>query len=227
MKIKRLHSWNVTLREAVAIQTRLRGMLRFRPVRKKIRFIGGADVSAVRSGEKLFACVVVLDFPSLEVKEFACVSCRAAFPYVPGLLSFREIPPVIEALRKIKTSPDIIICDGQGYAHPRRLGLASHLGLLIDAETIGCAKSRLVGTFREPGNKRGNVTSLYHEGEKIGAVLRTKDNVKPLFISPGNNIDLRSCIRIVLGCCRGYRLPETVRQAHHLVNLYRKRGSSG
>ena len=225
MKIKTIHPWDVTPREAITIQRSLKGRLRFPPIRKRIRFIAGADVSAARFAKKLFACVVVLRFPSLETEEFECCSSEVSFPYVPGLLSFREIPPIIKALRKIKTKPDVVICDGQGFAHPRRLGLASHLGLVIETPTIGCAKSCLIGTFREPGNKCGDFTFLYDKSEKIGAVLRTKDNVKPLFISPGNNVDLRSCIRIVLRCCKGYRLPETVRQAHHLVNLYRKRDS--
>ena len=223
MRVKNIHSWNVTPKEAVAIQKSLRNRLRLKPLGKPIRFVAGVDVSASRFGKDLFVCAVILDFPALTVKEFACAARHASFPYVPGLLSFREIPPVLDALKKIRTPPDLIICDGQGFAHPRRLGLASHLGLLLDVPTIGCAKTLLTGKYDEPARERGSFSYLFDKSEKIGAVLRTKNNVKPLFVSPGNNIDIERSVDIVLGCCRRYRLPRTTRQAHHLVNLYRCR----
>ena len=223
MKIRRIHRWDVTPREAIQIQEKLKSMLSFKLINRTIRLVAGADVSVSRFEKKLFACVVILDLPSLKVREFACAASKAAFPYVPGLLSFREIPPVIKALKKIKTVPDVLICDGQGYAHPRRMGLASHLGLMLDIPTVGCAKSCLIGEFKEPGKKRKSSSWLFDKAETIGAVLRTKDNVKPLFVSVGNNIDLKSSIDIVLTCCEGYRLPETIRQAHHLVTQYREK----
>jgi deoxyribonuclease V len=159
--------------------------------------------------------VVILNYPGLEVIETACVEGRTDFPYIPGLLSFREIPLLLQAFQQIKRCPGLILVDGQGLAHPRRIGLASHLGLILDTPTIGCAKSHLCGDFSEPGSEAGRYTWLKDNADEvIGAVLRTKSSVKPLFISIGHKIGLPSSIHWVLQCCQGYRLPEPTRQAH-------------
>ncbi len=144
-------------------------------------------------------------------------------PYIPGILSFREIPPILKALKKLKSEPDLIFCDGQGIAHPRGLGLASHLGLLTGKPTIGCAKKRLVGQFSEPGQHRGDYSLLLYKGKKVGAVLRTKEKIRPLFVSPGYAIEIEGSVRIVLDCGGQYRIPEPIREAHLLVNKLRQK----
>ncbi len=184
--------------------------------------MAGTDVSFSRNSDLVWAGVVVLSYPDLKEKEEKWVRERAGFPYIPGLLSFREIPPVIKAMERLETEPDLILCDGQGIAHPRRLGLASHLGLLLNKPTIGCAKSRLIGQFSAVGRNRGDYTGLWDKGLEIGAVLRTRTGVRPLFISPGNRITLEESLRIVLECCPLYRIPEPIRRAHTLVNKKRR-----
>jgi len=175
-------------------------------------------------GLHCLAGMVVFDLSRREIVEQAMAWRKVSFPYVPGLLSFREAPAVLGALRKLKTEPDVILLDGQGVAHPRRFGLASHIGLLIDKPTVGCAKSRLCGEHDEPGNERGANVPLTHNSEKIGAVVRTRDHVKPLYISVGHRATLASAIRLVLACGTGFRLPEPTRIAHQLVTRYRHDG---
>ena len=189
--------------------------------------MAGADISFDRRSPELHAAVVVLDAESLEVVEIAGVRAKARFPYVPGYLSFREIPPLLEAFAKLEAVPDLIICDGQGRAHPRRFGLACHLGVLLDLPTLGCAKSRLIGDYREPGPRRGAHTRLRDGGEVIGEVVRTRSGVKPVFVSVGHRVCLETARRTVLRLAVRYRLPEPVRAAHREVNRLRRLAASG
>ena len=205
----KLHPWNVAPREAKRIQQRLRGRLILGKPIKKINLIAAADV-AYKKGA-MYGVVAVFEFPSLNVVEKKTAKMKEGFPYVPGLLTFREGPVLLKTFAKIKSEPDVIIFDGQGVAHPERMGEAAHMGILLDKPTIGCAKSRLVGTYKEPKKKKGSHASLFFDGGIVGVVLRTRERVKPLFISPGFKIDLKSSIKIVLECCRGYRNPEPIR----------------
>jgi deoxyribonuclease V len=191
--------------------------------------VAGADVSYDRGSpdHDLYAAVVVLDVESLRVVEVAAVRARARFPYVPGYLSFREIPPLLDAFAKLEAVPDLIVCDGQGRAHPRRFGLACHLGVLLDRPTFGCAKSRLIGEYREPGPRRGAHTRLRDGREVIGEVVRTRSFVKPVFVSVGHRISLETARRIALRLAPRYRLPEPVRAAHREVNRLRRLAALG
>ncbi|MBI5686462.1 MAG: endonuclease V [Verrucomicrobia bacterium] len=217
---------------AVALQQRLHGLVTMSGVVRSPRLVAGADVSydfvptrfskGKKASEFLYAAVVVLELPSLRAVETASVAGRAEFPYVPGLLSFREIPPLLEAFRKLRVTPDAVLVDGQGIAHPRRCGLASHLGLVLDLPAVGCAKSRLIGEYREPGLRRGSTSALRDGGEIVGRVVRTRDGVAPLFVSVGHKISLDAAVALVLECAPRYRLPETTRQAHSLVNELRR-----
>ena len=184
------------------------------------RYVAGADVST--QGEMAYATVAVLEFLELPVVEVHGFEAPLSFPYVPGLLAFREIPSVARALEKVASDVDAVIFDAQGLAHPRRMGLASHLGLFLDAPSVGCAKSLLVGKYEEPGVEKGSATDLVHRGETIGKVLRTRDKVSPIYVSVGNRIDLDSAVELVLACCTKYRLPEPTRQAHNAANRLRK-----
>ncbi|MDG5467859.1 deoxyribonuclease V [Deltaproteobacteria bacterium IMCC39524] len=222
MKFSPLHSWNLSTKEAIALQKELAKHIvlhDFVPVAPRV--VAGVDVSYAKIATQFHAAVVLLDYASMEILETAAASGDVNFPYVPGLLSFRELPILLQAFRKLKTVPNVILVDAQGIAHPRRLGLASHLGLWLDLPTIGCAKSRLCGEFEEPAPEKGAWTSLRDGEESIGRVLRTKNRVKPLYISPGHKIDCRRSGEIVLQCGRGYRLPEPTRQAHLLSNRVR------
>jgi deoxyribonuclease V len=206
----------------VELQKSLRERVRLAPLKKQIKTIAGADISFNKFSTVLYAGIVVLRLPSLEVIEEVGVVSETRFPYVPGLLSFRESPSVLEAWEKLKTEPDAVMFDGQGIAHPRRVGIASHVGLIINRPTLGCAKSVLVGKYEEPESERGNWTELIDKGEVVGAALRTKTKVQPIFVSPGHLIDLEGAIRLTLECDGGYRQPEPTRRAHHLVNALRR-----
>ena len=212
---ERQHPWDVSAEEAVAIQRRLRPLVEQRNsfALEAIRTIAGVDASYRDEGR---AAIVVLSYPELDVLETVEARRQTVFPYVPGLLSFREAPVVLDAIAKLTRPPDILMFDGQGYAHPRRLGLASHLGVYLDRPSIGCAKSRLIGTYDEPGPHTGDCSPLIQRGEQIGVVLRTKPRTNPLFISAGHKIDLPTAVEIVLRCLRGYRLPEPTRLADRL-----------
>jgi deoxyribonuclease V len=226
MHIRPLHSWNLTPAQAIALQKELAGRIDETPPRPKCELLAGADVSYKRFATTFYAGVVVLrtsDWTVVERQE-AVAECR--FPYIPGLLSFRELPVLLEAFAKLKCRPDAILFDGNGTAHPRRIGIAAHLGLWLQVPTVGCAKSRLCGEPEEPGNEPGNQARLLHKGAVIGSVLRTKRNTKPLFISTGNLIDLATSVRLVLESCRGYRLPEPTRQAHLFVNEVRRQAQA-
>ena len=223
MKIRHLHAWDVSSQEAIQIKKELRSRLALTELPGTIRHVAGADVSFSRKSGRIWAGVVVFSFPELSRIEEKWIQDKVSFPYIPGLLSFRELPVLLKALKRLKTDPELILCDGQGIAHPRGLGLASHLGLLVDRATIGCAKSRLVGAFSEVGQQKGSYAPLWYKEQMVGAVLRTRRGVKPLFISPGNRITLYESVKIVLECCRKYRMPEPTRQAHLLVSGLRRR----
>ncbi len=220
-----LHPWDLDVASARTLQRELAArVISDRPL-GPYTTVGGADVSYSKLSPTLYAAVVVLRADTLEPIDRAGVVAEATFPYVPGFLSFREAPPVIEAFEKLSVRPDVLICDGQGIAHPRRLGLASHVGLWLEIPTIGCAKSHLFGAHEEPGPMRGQWSPMTDGDETIGAVLRTRDRVKPLFVSPGHLCDLEGAIAAVLGSTRGYRLPVTTRLAHDYVNEMRRRGT--
>jgi deoxyribonuclease V len=214
MEIVRQHDWQVTITQAKEIQLKLAKEVSRVCNITAPRFIAGVDISVDRWTKTGTAAVVILSYPALEIVEIKTVTDRIDFPYVPGLLSFREMPLLLAAFDKIELTPDLVLVDGQGIAHPRRIGIASHLGIWLGVPTIGCAKSRLCGEHDIPDNEAGSYTELLDNGEVIGAVLRTKNNVKPLYISIGHMIDLAAAIRYVIACCRGYRLPEPTRLAH-------------
>ena len=221
---EKLHDWNLAPREAVELQKQLRERVRIAPLKRKIETVAGADISFNKFETTVYAGLVVLRLPTLEVVEEVGVVSETHFPYVPGLLSFRETPSVLEAWAKLKSEPDAVMFDGQGIAHPRRVGIASHVGLLLERPTFGCAKSVLVGKYEEPAAARGSWTPLVgpKNGETVGAALRTKDKVQPIFVSPGHLIDLEGAIRLTLACDGGYRQPEPTRRAHLLVNALRR-----
>ena len=221
---KQLHEWSLAPREAVELQKRLRGLVRVTPLAKKVETVAGADISFNKFDPTIYTAVVVLRLPTLEVVEEVGIVSETKFPYVPGLLSFRESPSVLEAWAKLKTEPDAVMFDGQGLAHPRRVGIASHVGLLIDRPTFGCAKSVLVGKYEEPGPERGAWTPLVDpkNGEQVGAAVRTKNRVQPIYVSPGHLIDFEGAIKLTLDCDGGYRQPEPTRRAHLLVNALRR-----
>ncbi len=213
---------DLTPSQAVALQKELREKVLLHPPTKPIRTVAGADISFDKYSPTLFAGIVVLSLSNLETIEEAGAQAETKFPYIPGLLSFREIPPLLKVWQKLKNKPDVLICDGHGIAHPRRLGIASHLGLLLDVPTLGCGKSVLVGKYDEPALERGSWSPMIHKDEVVGAALRTKNRVKPVYISPGHRMDLETAIEIALACDGGYRLPEPTRRAHLLVNRLRR-----
>jgi deoxyribonuclease V len=219
-----LHTWDLTTAAARELQRELGASVDTSRPLPPIKAVGGADVSYDKFDRWLYAAVVVLEEGTWRVIERAGVVAEAKFPYVPGLLSFREAPAVIEAFERLTVKPDVLICDGQGIAHPRRLGLASHLGLWLNLPTIGCAKSWFHGDYTEPGRERGDWSPLTDQDETIGAVLRTRTRVKPLFVSPGHLCGLAGAIDVVLAASPTYRLPITTRMAHHYVNDLRRAG---
>ena len=227
MQPKLNHAWQLTSAQAVQLQKRLRQKLIVSDQFDKVTHVAGVDVGFTRNGEITRAAVAVLSFPELTLVDSAVSLTSTTFPYIPGLLSFREIPAILDALDRLRVLPDLVLCDGQGIAHPRGLGIASHLGLLIDRPTIGCAKSRLVGEFSQVGEKKGSYAPLLYKERVVGAVVRTKRRVRPLFISPGNGISLDGSVKMVLDCCGSYRMPEPSRQAHLLVSTLRRRQEVG
>lgn len=225
MEFPELHDWEMSYGQAVELQRWLASGVSLRPPPGLVpRSVAGVDVSYEKHGDLFFAGVVVLSYPGLEPLTTASACDRVHFPYIPGLLSFRELPVLLAAFRRLPLRPDLVLVDGQGIAHPRRLGLASHLGLWLDLPTIGCAKSRLCGDHRPPGPRRGDREPLLLKGEPVGSVLTTRDGVKPLYISPGHRVDIATAVEWTLACGGRYRLPEPTRQAHLLTNRLRREG---
>jgi deoxyribonuclease V len=225
MQVVELHPWDVSAVEARAIQDSLRARLEladgFRI--EHVRAVAGVDNTYIRSaaGTAAYAVVVALTFPELAVIETVFGSAPVSFPYVPGLLAFREAPAVLDAFRELRREPDVVLFDGHGYAHPRRFGLASHLGVVLGRPSIGCAKSRLVGSYAEPAREFGAWTPLVDRGQRIGAAVRTRPTHAPLFISQGNQVSLETAVAMALSCCRDNRfMPEPTRLAHELVTQY-------
>ena len=222
MDITPLHSWDLTEAEAVALQRELAGHLDTSTPLGDYELVAGADVSNNLYSDTVYAGVVLFRRRDWSVVERRGAVGEARFPYIPGLLSFREAPALLEAFRRLEHRPDVVVIDGQGIAHPRRLGIAAHLGLWLQVPCVGCAKSKLWGRYQEPGPQPGSASPLTDRGEVLGRVLRSKIRSNPLFISPGHRIDLDSSVRVVQESLRGYRLPEPTRQAHEYVNSLRR-----
>lgn len=214
MQLQQLHSWNLNPSQAQDIQRKLAVLVSKNGETFLPKFIAGVDISATNHQEIATGAVVLLSYPQLTLLDVVVAEQRINFPYIPGLLSFRELPLVIDAYQKLSVMPDLILVDGQGIAHPRRFGLASHLGLLLDVPSIGCAKSRLCGSHEPVEDAIGSLAELKEGEEVIGVALRTKERVKPLYVSIGHKIDLKTAIFWVMQCCRGYRIPEPTRLAH-------------
>jgi len=219
---KNLHNWNVSPSEARNIQSKLKDNIVISPLNRDVQFVGGADVSFDKGSNLVFAAIVILQLPDLTIVERKGVSEIVEFPYILGLLAFREGPPVIHSWEKIQSKPDVMMFDAQGIAHPRRMGLATHIGLYLDIPSVGCAKSVLVGQYQEPGEKVGEFTLLEYKDGVVGAAVRTKYRVNPVFVSIGHKVELSDAVNLVLQCSGGYRIPEPTRQAHLAVNKLRQ-----
>ncbi len=224
MNIRLKHSWDVSTEEARELQSRMKTEIDVssRLDVSSVHVVAAADISFNKFEKTLYSTVVLVHFPDLTVISIHFLKSVAKFPYIPGYLSFREGPPVIEIFGQIKMKPDVLLCDGQGIAHPRQFGLASHLGLLLDLPSVGCAKSVLVGEFREPARARGSVSPLIYNGKIVGEALRTRAGVKPVFVSPGHKINISDARELILTCSPRYRIPEPIRLAHKRVNEMRR-----
>ena len=215
------HPWDLTPEQAREVQRSLRARVRIEPLDlQSVKYVVGVDASF--GEDRVYASAVVLDFPGLRQIEGAVAEQPLTFPYIPGLLSFREAPAMLAALARLKTSPDVLIVDGHGVAHPRRFGIACHLGVLLDLPAIGCAKSILVGQLGPLGERVGSTANLAYGDEILGRAIRTRKNSNPVYVSVGHRVDLPSAARLVMACARGYRLPEPTRLAHNLVTEHRK-----
>lgn len=223
MNIQPLHSWDLTPKEAVALQRQLADQVRQEPLLNHYDLVAGADVSFSRFSNTLYAGVVIFRLSDGMVIEKQGTVREEKFPYIPGLLSFRETPALLDVFAMIQSEPDVVMLDAHGFSHPRRFGLACHVGLWLDRPCLGCAKSRLVGEFKEPGKKAGARSPLLDKDEVIGTMLRTKTGIKPVFISVGHKINLDDAAKVALACSRGYRIPEPTRQAHLYVNSLRRK----
>lgn len=218
MQVHQFHRWNVTPREAMQIQAEVRSRVIARGRMPHPRLVAGGDLAFEKESDILYAAVIVLSFPGLEPVEALVCRDRVRFPYIPGLLSFREAPALLRLFARLKHEPDVIFIDGHGRSHPRAAGIACHIGVLLDRPVIGCAKSLLTGTCEDPTRSRGSVTYLYDDkGRSIGAAVRTRDRVKPVFVSIGHRISLAEAIRLTLACGKGYRIPEPTRRADLLA----------
>ena len=226
---RQLHPWDVTPQQAIAIQQQLRAQVVTEKLPGHLGLVAGCDISYDKGSDVIYSGIVVLRLPDLAEVARSTAITRVQFPYVPGLLSFRESPPVLEAWSRLEKTPGALMIDGHGFAHPRRFGIACHLGLLLNLPTVGCAKSLLIGKFEEPGLRAGCYSPLVDRDETIGAVLRTEDGVNPVFVSIGYRVTLEDAIQLVMKCTKGYRIPEPTRQAHLLVNALRRGelGASG
>lgn len=218
MQIANFHSWDVTPKEAIQIQEQIRGRVLREGKVPSVQLVAGADVAYDKKTNTSYAAVVILRMPKLEIIEAHSLSTPTTFPYIPGLLSFREAPVLLKAFEKVQADPDVFFVDGHGLSHPRLAGIASHIGVLIDRPVIGCAKSLLTGSYRVPGLVRGSKSYLYSKTKQvIGAVVRTRDHTKPVFVSIGHRLELDEAIRLTMACGKGYRIPEPTRQADLLV----------
>jgi len=223
MEIRQLHSWDLNYAEARELQSELQSQLRLVPLEGEVKYIAGCDVSSALRSRNFTAAVVVMNFPEMEVIEKVSTELDVDFPYIPGLLSFREMPVLLKAWERITNVPDLIFCDGSGLIHPRKMGLACHLGLWLRIPVIGCAKNLLCGEYKPPNTEKTSVAEVEYEGEVVGAAVRTRTDVKPMFISPGNLISLKEAIDFVLKACPKYRIPEPIRAAHRVANEARDR----
>ena len=226
MKIQMTHPFDLSPTDAIHLQAELRSKIRLSGDPGEISVVAGADASYSRGSDEIYAVAVALRYPDLTIIERAFARVTTTFPYIPGLLTFREGPALVEAFSRLQSEPDVIFFDGQGIAHPRGLGIASHMGILLGRPTVGVAKSLLVGTVEEPGAARGSTSPMLHDGETIGMAVRTKDRTKPVYISVGHRIDLFRAVDLVLATARGYRLPEPTRQAHLFANVVRRAGGN-
>ncbi len=225
MRVCRFHSWNVTPQKAIQVQERLRAKVVARGRVPGLSLVAGADAAFDPGTRRIFAAVVVLAFPSMEPVETVMHQERLSFPYIPGLLSFREAPALLHAFEKIRQDVDLVFIDGHGLSHPRAAGIACHVGVCLDKPTIGCAKSVLTGTYKEPAALRGSSSPLYdEEGTIIGMAVRTRDHVRPMFVSIGHKISLARAVRLTLACGKGYRIPEPTRQADLLAERAKRKG---
>ena len=220
VKIYYQHEWEVSSREAIAIQKRLCKHIIRTDQLGNVDYVAGLDVGFEKGGRRVRAAVAVLRYPQLKLHEYSIARMQTAFPYIPGLLSFRELPSILAALEKLEQQPDLILCDGQGYAHPRRFGIACHLGLLTDIPAVGVGKSRLLGKHSPLEEERGKWQPLIDNGETIGAVVRSRTGVKPIYVSTGHRLSLETAIHYVMTCVTRYKLPETTRWAHKLASGY-------
>jgi len=223
MKVRAPKRWPMSYRPAVALQRKLRQRVSLKSAVGRVRFVAGVDASYETRADVMYAGVVVIDLKDMSVVEREGAIRKARFPYIPGLLSFREAPAILAALKKLNAEPDCILVDGHGLAHPRRFGIACHLGVILDLPTIGCAKSLLVGEHAPVGDARGSWKPLRFEGRIIGRALRTRDGVKPMYVSPGHKVSFSRAMDIALKCCIKYRIPEPTRLAHQYVNEMRRR----
>jgi deoxyribonuclease V len=222
MKIEKLHSWNPEYDEARRLQEELSGRLKLTGAPAKVELVAGCDVSGESHGNKFFAAVVIMKYPGFEILETVSAEGEIDFPYIPGLLSFREMPVLLKAWEKIENVPALVFCDGSGLIHPRKMGLACHLGLWLNLQVIGVAKNLLCGEYNGLGTEKNDVALIQYHQEILGAAVRTRKGVKPLFISQGNHIDLHSAIEWTLKTCGKYRQPEPIRAAHNAANEARK-----
>lgn len=211
----------LTISEATLIQENLRERLNLEPMQTEIKTIAGADISLDLDSEIVYAGIVVLSFPDLQPISCSLVQGINIFPYVPGYLAFREIPSILKAYEQLPEKPDVVMFDGNGVLHKRRMGIASHFGVLTDSITMGCAKKKLAGVYNDPGENKGDFTLVTDKGDTIGFALRSKNNVKPIFISPGNKMSLKDSMDIAMKCIGKHRLPEPTRHAHEFVNRFR------
>lgn len=223
MKLPRINQrWDLSPQEAIRLQKKLASEIKQTPLLSMPNYVAGGDVSFTRDGQRLVAGWVVWDIKRRDVVETTVDECEVTFPYVPGLLSFREAPALLAAAKKLETEPDVFMFDGQGLAHPRRFGIASHVGLLMDRPSCGCAKSRLCGRHAEPSIRSGSSTRLTDDKGIIGRVVRTREGVKPVYVSVGHRMTLEDVVKLTLRCRGKYRVPEPTRLAHHFVTNHRK-----
>ncbi len=222
MKTRKIHNWeNITIDKARELQKNLTKEVIINGGPKNVRTIAAGDLAFSKDGTA-YAAVVLLSYPKFELLELHTGTEDVRFPYIPGYLTFREAPLLLKLFEKLSQTPDLVMLDGQGIAHPRKLGLGAHIGIFLNLPTIGVAKSRLLGKYIEPGPQKGDWTWLTHHGEKIGMVIRTRNNVKPIFVSPGYLIDFDNCLKWIMRCSLKYRIPEPTRRAHNEVTKFKK-----